>query len=139
MTSVIKTRQTGEAPFLIGSPSSLRHPLPRVMSDPQQPSMQAAGNPMGQSIPVNLVQAVAPIPDTSSQALGLEDEGDRSAETSTSSLRRVVEKTVDKLGRRSSFSSKSPSKRIFSLGRNRGKEPSPFGAILLYLHPSPPF
>ena len=137
MTSVIKTRQTGEAPFLIGSSSSLSHPLPRIMADPQQSSAQTAGNPMGQSIPVNLTQAVAPVPDTSSQALGLEDEGDKSPETSTSSIRRVVEKTVDRLGRSRSSSNKSPSKRIFSLGRNRGKEPGPFGAILIHPHPSP--
>ena len=87
---------------------------------------------MGQSIPVNPVQAVAPIPIPSSHTLGLEDEGDKSPETSTSSLRRVMEKTVDRLGRRSSFSSKSPSKRIFSLGRNKGKESSPFGAIPIH-------
>ena len=94
---------------------------------------------MGQSIPVNPVQAVAPIPDTSSQALGLEDEGDKSLETSTSGLRRVVEKTVDKLGRSRSLTSKSPSKRIFSLGRNRGKEPGPSGAIPIRLRPLSPF
>ena len=93
---------------------------------------------MGQSIPVNPVQAVAPIPDTSSQTLGLEDEGDKSPETSGSSLRRVMEKTVDRLGRRSSFSSKSPSKRIFSLGRNKGKESSPSGTIPIHLHLTPP-
>jgi len=90
---------------------------------------------MGQSMHVNPVQAVAPIPDTSSQALGLEDEGDKSVETSTSSLRRVVEKTVDKLGRSRSLTTKSPSKRIFSLGRNRAKESALSGAIPIYLRP----
>ena len=94
---------------------------------------------MNHPVPLGPAQVALPIPDTSPQTLGLDDEGDRCLESSASGLRRVVEKTVDKLGRRSSFSSKSPSKRIFSLGRNRGKEPSPFGAILLYLHPSPPF
>lgn len=103
------------------------------MSDPHQTSTQVAGNPMDQSLHVNPVQAVAPIPDTSSQSLGLEDEGDKSLETSTSSLRRVVGKTVDKIGRTRSLNNKSPSKRIFSLGRSRGKEPSPSGAILLHL------
>lgn len=89
---------------------------------------------MGQSLPVNIVQAVAPVPDTSSQAVGLEEEADKSLETSTSSLRRVVGKTVDKLGRTRSLNSKSPSKRIFSLGR-RGKEPGPLGATLIHLRP----
>jgi hypothetical protein len=103
------------------------------MSDPHQSSTQVAGNPMDHSLPVNPVQAVAPIPDTSSQSLGLEDEVDKSLETSTSSLRRVVEKTVDKLGKSRSLNSKSPSKRIFSLGRSRGKESSPSGEILLRL------
>ena len=108
------------------------------MSDPHQPSTQTAGNLMGQSIPVNPAQAAVPIPDTSSQALGLEDEDDsKSPETSTSGIRRVVEKTVDRLGRSRSFSKKSPSKRIFSLGRNRGKEPGPFGAILIHPQLSP--
>ena len=90
---------------------------------------------MGQSIPVNIVQALAPLPDTSSQALGLEDEADKSPETPTSGLRRVMEKTVDKLGRSRSLSNKSPSKRIFSLGRSKGKETGPFGAIQIHLHP----
>jgi len=107
------------------------------MSDPQQPYTQAAGNPMGQSIPVNPPQLVAPLPDVSSQAPVLEDEGDKPLETSTSSIRRVVEKTVDRLGRSRSFSNKSPSKRIFSLGRNRGKEPGPSGAILIHQYSSP--
>ena len=86
---------------------------------------------MGQSIPVNPTQAAAPIPDTSPQALGLEDEGDKSLETSSSGLRRVVEKTVDRLGRSRSLNNKSPSKRIFSLGRNKGKESGPSGTILI--------
>lgn len=105
------------------------------MSGPQQPFTQTAGNPMGQSLPVNPVQAVAPIPDTSSQTLGLEDEGDKPLETSSSGLRRVVEKTVDKLGRSRSLTNRSPSKRIFSLGRNRAKEPSGAIPIRLRLHP----
>lgn len=84
---------------------------------------------MGQSIPVNPVQAVVPIPDTSSHALGLEDEGDKFPETSTSSLRRVVGKTVDKLGRSRSLNNRSPSKRIFSLGRSKGKDPGSLGVI----------
>lgn len=92
---------------------------------------------MGQSIPANPPQLVAPLPDASSQALVLEDEGDKCLETSTSSIRRVVEKTVDKLGRSRSFSNKSPSKRIFSLGRSRGKEPGPSGAILIHQYLSP--
>jgi len=136
MTSVIKTRHTGEAAFLFGSSPSLSHPLPRIMSDqsdPQQPSTQIAGNPMGQAMPLNPAQAAAPVPDTSPQALGLEDDGDKSLETSTSGLRRVVEKTVDRLGRTRSLSNKSPSKRIFSLGRNKGKEPGPSGAIQIPL------
>lgn len=105
------------------------------MSDPHHHPVQAAGNPMGQSVPVNPVQAVAPIPDTSSHALGLEDEGDKSPETSTSSLRRVVGKTVDKLGRTRSLNNKSPSKRIFSLGRSKGKEPAPLGTIQIHWGP----
>ena len=104
------------------------------MSDPQQPSTRRAGNPLGHPISLNPAQVAPPIPDTSPQALGLDDEGDKSLETSTSGLRRVVEKTVDKLGRSRSTNNKSPSKRIFSLGRSRGKELSPSGAILL----SPP-
>jgi hypothetical protein len=87
---------------------------------------------MGQSIPVNPAQAVVPIPDTSSHAVGLEDEGDKFPETSTSSLRRVVEKTVDKLGRARSLNNRSPSKRIFSLGRSKGKEPGPLGVIQIH-------
>ena len=86
---------------------------------------------MDQSVPVNPVQAVAPIPDTSSHALGVEVEADKSPGASTSSLRRVVEKTVDKLGRTRSLSNKSPSKRIFSLGRSKGKELGPLGVIQL--------
>lgn len=109
------------------------------MSDHHQATpTQVVGNPMGQAIPVNPVQAVAPVPDTSSQALGIEDEQDKSLETSTSGLRRVVEKTVDKLGRTRSLGNKSPSKRIFSLGRSRGKEPTPLGAISIHLHSLPP-
>lgn len=131
-TSVIKTRYMSVAAFLIGSFSSLSHSPPRIMSDPHPPT-QPAVNPMGQSIPVNLVQAVAPIPDTSSQALGHEDEGDKYPETSTSSLRRVVEKTVDKLGRTRSLNNRSPSKRIFSLNRCKGKEPGPLGTIQIHL------
>lgn len=109
----------------------------KIMTDPQQPSTQRGGDPTGQPIYVNPVQAIAPIPDTSSQALGLEGEGDKSLETSASGLRRVVEKTVDKLGRSRSLSSKSPSKRIFSLGRNRGKEPGPSGTIPIHIYPYP--
>lgn len=106
------------------------------MSGPHQPPSQVVGNPMGQSLPATPVQAVVPIPDTSSQAgVSLEEEADKSLETSTSSLRRVVEKTVDKFGRTRSLNSKSPSKRIFSLGRNRGKEPSPLGATLIPSRP----
>ena len=115
-------------------PSS-SHPPARMMTDPKQPSSQAAGNPMGQSIPFNPVHVAPPTPDTLPQTLALEDEGDKCLETSTSGLRRVVEKTVDRLGRSRSFSSKSPSKRIFSLGRNRGKEPGPSGAITTPLPP----
>jgi len=135
MTSVCYENTTHtRGAFLIRSPSSLSHPPPRIMSDSKQPSSQAAGNPMGQSIHLNPAHIAPPIPDTSPQALGLDDEGDKSLETSTSGLRRVVEKTVDKLGRGRSLNNKSPSKRIFSLGRNRGKEPVPSGAIII---PSP--
>ena len=130
-TSVIKTRQTGEAAFQIGSSSSLSHPLPRIMTDPKPPPTQTPGNPMGQSIALNPAQVAPPIPDTSPQALGLDDDGDRSLECSASGFRRVVGKTVDRLGRARSLSNKSPSKRIFSLGRNRGKDPGPLGAILI--------
>ena len=90
---------------------------------------------MGQAIPVNPAQAVVPIPDTSSHALGLEGEGDKFPETSTSSLRRVVEKTVDKLGRTRSLNNRSTSKRIFSLGRSKGKEPGTLGVIQIHSHP----
>lgn len=105
------------------------------MSDPHPPPTQTVGNPMGQSVTVNPVQAVAPIPDTSSHALGLEGEGDKSSGTSTSSLRRVVEKTVDRLGRTRSLNNRSPSKRIFSLGRSKGKEPGPLGTTQKQLRP----
>lgn len=133
--NVTKTRHTREAAFLIRSPTFLSHPLLRVMSDVHQPSTQAPGNQMGQSIPVNPAQAVAPIPDTSSQALGLEDEGDNKSLETPTCLRRVVEKTVDKLGRSRSLNNKSPSKRIFSLGRNKGKELGSLGATQILLHP----
>jgi hypothetical protein len=96
------------------------------MSDPPQPSSRAPESPMDQPTPLDPVQVVAQIPDTSPQALGLEDEGDKCL---GSGLRRVVEKTVDKLGRGRSVSNKSPSKRIFSLGRGRGKDPSSLGTI----------
>ena len=89
---------------------------------------------MGQSISLSTALVAPPIPDTSPQALGLDDEGDKCLETSASGLRRVVEKTVDRLGRSRSLNNKSPSKRIFSLGRNRGKDPGPSGKILI---PSP--
>lgn len=102
------------------------------MSDPKQPPTQAAGNQMNHPVPLGPAQVALPIPDTSPQTLGLDDEGDRCLESSASGLRRVVEKTVDKLGRTRSFSNKSPSKRIFSLGRNRGKEPGPPGTILIH-------
>ena len=141
MTSVCYKNTTHtRGTFLIRSPSSLSHPLPRIMSDSKQPSSQTAGNPMGHSIHLSPANIAPPIPDTSPQALGLDDEGDKSLETSTSGLRRVVEKTVDKLGRTRSLNNKSPSKRIFSLGRNRGKESVPPGAILIplaLLNPTP--
>jgi len=111
------------------SPSSLCRKY--LMTDPKQPSTQTAGNPMGQSIHLNPAHVAPPIPDTFPQTLGLDDEGDKSLETSTSGLRRVVEKTVDRLGRTRSLNNKSPSKRIFSLGRNKGKDPGPSGAILI--------
>ena len=130
--AVIKTRYMSVAAFLIGSTSIPGH-SPRIMSDPPSPPTRMAGTPMAQSVPVNPAQVVAPIPDTSSHALGLEEEGDKSPETSTSSLRRVVEKTVDKFGRTRSLSNRSPSKRIFSLGRSKGKEHGHLGMIQIYL------
>jgi hypothetical protein len=99
---------------------------------PGETPPQTAVNRMGQSVPVNPAQAIAPIPDTSYHALGLEDEADKALEASTSGLRRVVEKTVDKLGRTRSLGSRSLSKRIFSLGRSKGKEPAPSGAIQIH-------
>lgn len=113
-------------------------PSAGIMSDPKPPPTQTAGNPMGQSIALHPAQVAPPIPDTSPQALGLDDDSERLLESSTSGLRRVMEKTVDKLGRTRSLSSKSPSKRIFSLGRNRGKDPGPSGAILIPSSPPVP-
>jgi hypothetical protein len=99
---------------------------------------------LGQSFlnPIPHSPDAAPTTDTSPQSLGLHssiDDLEKATDLSASSrVRRVVEKTVDKLGRSKSVGTKnqptSPRRKMFSLHRARGSRDMTSGSVIRFIY-----